>query len=50
MVHTVMFGRVEDVFQWPKTLNHFSMDPELVDQAELMVGDEMRRWYHSRHW
>lgn len=49
MVHTVVFGRVEDVFQRPKTLDRFSMDPELIDQAELMVGHEMGRWYSNRH-
>ena len=41
MMNLVMTGRVEDEVQGPKSPHELGVDPELVEQVQLLVDDSM---------
>lgn len=50
VVDTVVGGSVEHPLQRAQPIDHLCVDPELVEQVELLVSD-VRWWgYQQRHW
>lgn len=43
MVHPVVARGVEHVFEGPQRFDDFGVDPELVEDVQVLVGDEMGR-------
>ena len=43
VMHLVVAGGVEDVVQGPQAAHQLSVDPELVQQVELLVDDSVAR-------
>ena len=46
----MMTGSVEHPFQRSHAINQLGVKPELVEQIELGMGDEMTGRYEERHW
>lgn len=43
MMHAVMLRRVEDPLKWAKVIDDRRVDPELINQVELVMSYEVRR-------
>ena len=42
-MYAMMLGRVEEPLEGPEIIDDRRVDPELVDQVELVMSDEVRR-------
>jgi hypothetical protein len=50
VVDAMVRWSVEDPLEWTKVLNHFSMDPKLIEKIKLPVNDVGRGRDHQSHW